>query len=485
MTALDFGARALAIQAKLQGKRLQRTLRIPLPIRPNRLQRVMASPPAFTNGTAATLTGQKFAASFQQTGSYVAIDRQRFTYYRAPRVESYFANAVARYHHISAGDGGLRGTMAVGFFHTGQNLELIVPGNAIGGTGGGSNFLIKVDDEYVSLTPTTPPNDGTVRYYKLAFGSRARRRIDIIGLTYFGGVWTDAADSIDPAPVRGPRVLVMGDSISGGSAGSFGSADNWPAYLSDLLGWDDVIPSTQGGTGYLTPGAFAYTPRQRFQMDVVPYAPDVVIFAYGRNDTAQSAAAVEAEVAALLAECASSLPDAVRIVTSPLICRGPQTWTAEFDATRNAIAAAAEASGAHFIDVMNRPFVNERSGVSTTLAAAVAAGASTFSVPFNVSSASVLPVPCTVRIGSEIVYAKSAVNGTYTIDGTFDFAHASGATVTQLGDPLFTGGGTSAAAAGFGNSDELTYSDGLHPTSAGMRALGGEIAGQMLALIAA
>ena len=52
-----------------------------------------------------------------------------------------------------------------------------------------------------------------------------------------------------------------------------------------------------------------------------------------------------------------------------------------------------------FVDVMNRPFVNERSGVTTTLAAAVAAGASTFSVPFNVSSAAVLPVPCTVRIG--------------------------------------------------------------------------------------
>lgn len=480
MTALDFAARGLAARTS---RLLRRTRAIPLPIRPNPLQQVMASPPAFTSGTAATLTGQKFQASYQQTGSYVAIDRQRFTYYRAPRVESYFAYAVARYHHIAAGDAGLRGTMAVGFFHTGQNLEFMVPGNAIGGTGGGSNFLVKVDDEYVSLTPTTPPNDGILRYYKLAFASRARRRIDIIGLTYFAGVWTDAADSIDPAPVRGPRVLVIGDSISGGSAGSFGSADNWPAHLSDLLGWDDVIPSAQGGTGYLTAGSYAYTPRQRFQMDVVPYAPDIVIFACGRNDTAQAAAAVEAEVAALLAECASSLPGAVRIVTSPLLCRGPQTWTSAFDTTRNAIAAAAAANGAYFIDVMNRPFVNDRSGVSTSLAAAVAAGASTFSVPFNTSSDVVLPVPCTVRIDSEIVYARSAVNATYTIDGTFDFAHSSGAVVTQLGDPLFTGGGTNAAPSGFGNSDEFTYSDGIHPTSAGMRALGGEIGTQILALL--
>ena len=60
MTALDFGARALAIQARRQGKLLERKLRVPLPIRTYPLRRVMASPPAFTSGTAATLTGQKF-----------------------------------------------------------------------------------------------------------------------------------------------------------------------------------------------------------------------------------------------------------------------------------------------------------------------------------------------------------------------------------------------------------------------------------------
>ena len=101
-------------------------------------------------------------------GSYVAIDRQRFTYYRAPRVESYFAYSVARYHHISAGDGGLRGTMAVGFFHTELDVDGAcdrkVPLAGVVHTFANAQRLHRVADEGELDAPAGRP-DGARRLY--------------------------------------------------------------------------------------------------------------------------------------------------------------------------------------------------------------------------------------------------------------------------------------------------------------------------------
>ncbi len=435
---------------------------------------VMASPPTVTSSASATLSGQTIYAAYQLGGAHLGANGQRFSYYRANQFTAISKRIYGTHSHLDANTA--RGKMSVGFYHDGQNIEIIIPGQASGGTGGGSYPLFKVDDEYVTLTPQSLVADGNDYYFKLAFADRARRRIDVIGITYFGGVVVEANDSVDAAPIRGPKVIIVGDSISGGAAGNYADADSWPAIFADAMGWDDVISSSIGSTGYTTPGLYSFTARDRFTYDVSPYAPDIVIFADGRNDTGASGT-VGAETLALFQQCANALPKALRIVTSPIWISGPFGWNSTLVATRDAIKASALATGCLFIDTIERPFARGYSGMSSVTGSGISIGATTFVMPANTDP--VLPVPSTAVVGGERVYIKSGSGTLYTIDGAFAAAHAAGVAVTQVGDCLFTGHGSTGAPTGFGNCDLFTYTDLVHPNSLGHYPLGMEIAGQV------
>src|SRR5260370_38729020 len=106
------------------------------------------------------------------------------------------------------------------------------------------------------------PNNGIFIFFYFPYGSAALRpTVFIATATIFGGVYTAATDTIQPAPVRGPRVIVVGDSFTEGAGGT-SQVNGWVQVFADALGWDDVWPSGAGRTGFVNPGV---APRMTFR----------------------------------------------------------------------------------------------------------------------------------------------------------------------------------------------------------------------------
>lgn len=135
---------------------------------------------------------------------------------------------------------------------------------AVGGTSAGSRYTVKFD-----------------------LGSSAPRRIRIdFYFAPFGGIHVGPADSVWKTPFTGDRLMVMGDSITGGSDENTGSgAGTWAHRFARLLGYTDYWNHSIGGTGYVAAGGDVVF-GDRVDGDVIAYAPDRIIIAGGVNDAA-------------------------------------------------------------------------------------------------------------------------------------------------------------------------------------------------------
>ncbi|GES27919.1 SGNH/GDSL hydrolase family protein [Streptomyces angustmyceticus] len=143
-------------------------------------------------------------------------------------------------------------------------------------------------------------------------GSAATRRVRIdFANVPFGGVYLPPGAGIWQVPLRGGRLMVLGDSISDGSAGNVGGgAGTWFARAARLLGSTDAWEQGRGGTGYISPGTSpVYAVFQdRIALDIVPYAPDRLIIWGGFNDNTGSQSAIAAAAASLYSALKSALP---------------------------------------------------------------------------------------------------------------------------------------------------------------------------------
>jgi lysophospholipase L1-like esterase len=355
----------------------------------------------------------------------------------------------------------------------------------IRGKGAGGKARVRVDGQLISATPTTFTNDGSTYLLPLTFGARAVRRITVEADSSFafGGVRTNATDTIVPAPVASPRCIVLGDSFTDGT-GATAQPTNWVRRFAEAMGWPDTWASGLGGTGYLNPGSGGRVKfRDRVAADVIAYSPDVVIVAGGLNEVSGIGAAtytasqLQAEAVALFAQIKAGLPNALLVVVSPFWRNGVETYNAAgagaLLAARDAIKTAAVAAGAVFLDVLELPLA---ASVSTTLAASASSSATTVSLTDPV------PIRSTIGIGSGGTYERrvvTALSGTGPYSATvaaLTSAHGSGEAVATVGASLWTGTGKAGATTGAGNSDLIVISDGTHPSQAGHELIGSTLA---------
>lgn len=326
----------------------------------------MSSPPTVgALATATAITGSKLWRSTEGTASGAVI-LGRFSYPGAAKPVVY-SPAYPNYlytvfkHRTSSNEA--TAPWKAEFVFDGTTLELLFKGMA--------GFLrIRVDGEYVNETPTLIGNTGSVYYLPVTFASRANRVITVEGQGIpWGGVATGPLDSITPAPVKRPRVVIVGDSYSEGSVdGNTNAVQCWVRQFGDLMGWPDVINAGVGGTGYLNPGASPRVKfRDRIQNDVIDLAPDIVIVAGGHNDTttsnaAYTAAALQTEATAFYTALRAALPNALIIAVGPFAA-GSQV--AQYPTYQAAIFAAAAGKADFTIDTLTSPIFT---GTGTTAA---------------------------------------------------------------------------------------------------------------------
>lgn len=469
-------------------KLAMRNSRIWLPQRSVAVNQAMASPPTVTNNTTAQLTGATWAAGSGTSSFSTSAPNGLFTYskgaIRAPG--GGFGSTVSFGNVTTSGTGPTYGATSggVSFYHTGQNLELVIAQNA------GMFFRVKVDGQYVSLTPTASAGDSSTHYFLHAFAARARRRIDIIGYNFqFVGVNTDANDTITPAEIRGPRCIFLGDSFTAGSGASAATVTNYVNAFADAMGWDDVWASGVGGTGYLNPGAANITFLQRVQHDVIAYAPEMVWVMGGINDynyNSSTPAQLQAAATSLYQTIQAGIPG-VLLVVSPNINGGVGKMSANVISMIAALKAAAQSVGALWVDPTNLPLGSGQGGQSGTFVFQKNAGQTNPVFSFVPSNHG------TYLIGSgataEIIQIKTfsqtgAGQYTCTMDSSLQYAHNAGEAVVQVGGSYLTGTGRVGTVTGYGNSDLNVSSDNTHPTDPGHLDLGQTLQSMAMVVLA-
>lgn len=442
---------------------------------------VMAGPPTVTSGTTQTLARRWYAAN--GSASYRLASSPRGGFFTPTRTQP-VANGIALTPGttLTPGTGGqtATGMMQVSFLHDGSDIELNIYST--------NGMLIRVDGEYVSLTPTTVAATST--FIKLAFGSRKLRRIDVIGTQLnFMGVATGWTDGLYPAPVRGPRVICLGDSFTQSDV------QGWHSWLSDCTGWDDVWAAGVGGTGYLaTAGGAAKKFRDRVASDVIAYAPDIVLVMGSLNDSASTPSALTAEATALVAQIRDALPSCL-VIGGYNASGGVEKLTAQgldaMDATRDGFIAG----GGVWLNPIEMPVTFDGAVPATTVAFATAAGRPGCGAnPATITPASqgitgqttISPATNALPFAGGVVeigtgatrerihvttFAQTSGVIAYGFDGTARYAHAVGEPMVMKGPSFLTGQGKAGTPTGFGNADLFISADGVHPTPEGHRAI--------------
>jgi len=342
-------------------------------------------------------------------------------------------------------------------------------------------YRVWVDDQLVSETAVSLVNDGTDGYTLVTLADKRPRRIDLeLYNVPFGGIVTAATDSVWSAPLRGPRTIFVGDSFAEGTGSPNTGADCLVRAFGHALGWDEVVASPIGGTGYLNPGSYVKY-RDRLAADVIAYAPEVVVWSGGINDSpvtnpAWTAAAVGAEASACFAAVTAALPNALQIVNGTWYHNGPESWPVWIIPLRDAVRAAALAAGCLFVDLLEMPLGH--AAVSTTTSSGASAGATTIA-----GLAAPIPAGSTVSINNidrRVITSRSGTGPyTITVPALTTAVPATPVTIATVGPALWSGTGRVGATTGAGNSDLYVSTDGVHPSQAGHNAIG-TAAGRLL-----
>lgn len=176
-----------------------------------------------------------------------------------------------------------QGNFAYEFYFQGQTFELKYKYISTA-----TQYRLYINDRKVTdLTQAVPgpPTAGSSNVLKVDLGS-----IDVWKIRFevatmpFGGIFTGPNDTLWPTLRPAIRIAGFGDSITDGSAQNTGAGQGtWLKRFGRLFGTADTWDQSRGGTGYITPGAFATLPDRAYR-DIVPYAPDMVILWAGYND---------------------------------------------------------------------------------------------------------------------------------------------------------------------------------------------------------
>lgn len=434
-----------------------------------RANRVMATPP--TIGALATSSaisgGVRYAAGPVLAVANGAPSRAYFTWLCGAITQ--LGTAFPDYDYMRAGYvtdplAGNGGPGAVEFLFDGTTLEIMTKGVT-------NTMWVSVDDEYVSASPTSIPNDGSTYYLPVTFSTRRWRkiRVELSVQTIFGGVQTGTNDTVVATQPATPRVIVHGDSFSEGGGGGYAPRPWWRTF-GNAFGWHDIWSTSLGGTGWLATGPSGRPKlRNRLATDVYPYAPDILILPAGINDAGSTQQQIQDEVTATLAAIKTNLPNTLVVLSSPFWNSDPAGMANAWPIRDGIKAAALAAPGTIWVDLLEQPLYG--AGVSTTLTAQATSGATTVSLAAPVARTTVIKLGnqrrCVTGISGSGPY-------TATLSAALDATVTSGSAVTEVGAPLWTGA----------NLTNLVGADGTHPTQSGSDLIGVAFAQQLARVLA-
>lgn len=470
--AIDSIARSTLVRARAADWRAAMPKRI-------RAQEVMASPPAITYTTTNPLAAavSSGAAVFIRSMQTNGLDGQPigvnplFRYRKGGRPviagTAYPLYETARFASVNFGS--TQGANRIGIPVMTDAPRIVLQLSALDG-----QITAKVNGQYVSLTPQTILNADSTRYYDLDFGSSAMREIEFIasGNLRFGGIFLSSTATVMPAPPKGPRVIVIGDSFVQGT-GASSIINSMISQFADCLDWDDVWQSAVGGTGIIANNPPTLKYRDRIATDVIPFAPDIVIIWMSLNDNGRAPGDLVTETTLLIDALRAGLPDVEIIIAGPGVARGGGFTARNVHNIATSLGALALEKGCKFISMIEQAVLDDAYLLTTTLAANAAANATSISV------AQRFPIGSTIKFADGAHACVRSVSGsgpyTLTIDKLGD-AQVSGATVTQCGPNIWGGDGRVGATTGFGNCDLAVGSDGAHPTDVGHGMIGTALA---------
>ena len=347
----------------------------------------------------------------------------------------------------------------------------------------GGAYWIKINDEYIDPVGVTLSADAVVRNIKVTFSARTACRIEFI--SYFLGlskVNVDITAGIAPAPIRGPRMIVVGDSFNG-------TPTSYPRVIADMFGFDDVWNSGVGGTGVVaTNSGASQSFEQRFAHDVLAFRPTICWVVGSVNDNSSTPALVSAALFRMRAAFLAAVPNGL-FMWSPNVSNGA-SWTAINQTNiRDTVKAAFSGLAQTAIpDPTCMPISTLDTVPSGTLYASPSIGAGTLQI-YGQQNIGGYPQPGgIIKIDDEYLECKTSafggsISGRYvfnvTLDGVTKQAHAAGAAWTQVGSSYISGGGSVANPSGYGSSDVYRISAAdIHPTFAGQLAFGKALANQ-------
>lgn len=484
LRAMGGGGGASTPVLNAAGKLPVKNLRLMLP--PRIMQkRVMTSPPTITNTTSHGITTPREWRSIYAPDGGAPLQNRlgagAYAYLRAgnpqKRGTAAFDEMFVKFNNVNYGDNTSDNGYCVSVLHYGSAIEF-------GTKGLGGQVMCRVDDEWITLTPLTVAADGGEHYYYIPFGSAKLRRVDFFGATApFSGIFTAATDTLMPAPVRGPRCIVIGDSFTEGTGATGPGLTDYVHTFAQALGWDDVWASGVGSTGYLAAPAPKLKYRDRVATDIAPFNPEVVFITGGYNDSAASASAMGTEADLLFKAVKAAAPTALVVVVAPFASFGVgSTGKLAWDQVA-ALKAAALANGCLWISLTEMPLLNGQTIQTAALAAAASANAATISVNAPLTPGNTFAFPDGTRFMVKAVTGTANGPWTVTPDANIQTAQASGAVLTQVGNSLWTGNGRVGATNGSGNCDVIVGSDTAHPTQAGHEAIGNAMAMALLSAL--
>ena len=346
------------------------------------------------------------------------------------------------------------------------------------------NFLVKINDEYTSLTPTGTGAGGAAVYYTLTFGSTALRRVDVIvngsaGNGSFAGVWTGATETVYPAPVRGSTMVVFGDSFVEGGTSTYGACESYPVIMGEALGLDNVVSSGVGATGFLGAGAGKLTYRGRLSTDLTPFAStaDYVFFQCSSfNDAGSSIAELQAEWALTLAAAKAIAPNVAYGFIGPMSNGGPSKTTAACWAHHNAAKQFCTDNDLLFISCLEQRLPSGTAAFSTTLSGYTST--TSFATTASLAPGQVYKFADGTRFRCKTSSGGGPAN--IVPESALGNAQIAGATVTLCGQSVWSGTGRIGTTASNGNCDVLVNSDDVHPSSQGQLVIGLALAAEFI-----
>jgi len=329
----------------------------------------MASPPTITlsaGNVATTLSGttqQILTPSTTFTDgvlrSAVGVSSVGWSYFTNAAQDLYFPAAV------EGASGARRGSMIAYVFATdAPAIELLVLASA----SNSNEYRLWINDKPVTAAVQTITADSTFRRLKIDNGSTPIGKITFETGFYvsFCGVAVGANYSVWPVRTDGPRLMVVGDSVTVGT-GAPKLGGGFAHQVGQRLGIADTWVNGESGIGYRKTGQQSgKTPLQKLGADVAAYAPDWVVVALGINDADQVAADVQADATAYLAALLEALPFAGVTVMGPWT--GPALVTPDpiFAAIAAAVAAQGEAVGSGRIRYIDTKAGNWQWGTGRT-----------------------------------------------------------------------------------------------------------------------